>query len=187
MTGEPAAKMRDRGFNNELSKLHNEAAVRSLMRAIYSPDQLREQMTWFWYNHFNVFGHGHHLPGLVGDYEDRAIRPQALGRFRDLLGAVVTHPAMLFYLNNDKNTAGRINENFARELMELHTLGVDGGYSQADVQNLARVLTGLGVTFSAGREKGGGQADREGRRQFVLGVSEVFSGPTRHRHQAAAR
>src|SRR6202012_4262773 len=85
---------------------------------------------------------------MVGDYEDRAIRPRALGHFRDLLGAVVRHPAMLRYLDNDQNAAGHINENYARELMELHTLGVGGGYSQKDVEELARVLTGLGVNVT---------------------------------------
>src|SRR6185437_6368738 len=88
----------------------------------------------------------------IGAYENEAIRPHALGRFRDLLGATAHHPAMLFYLDNVQNSApgtkapnGRelgINENYARELMELHTLGVDGGYSQADVVALARILTG---------------------------------------------
>jgi uncharacterized protein (DUF1800 family) len=85
---------------------------------------------------------------VLGDYEARAIRPHALGRFRDLLSATVYHPAMLRYLDNEQNAVGHINENYARELMELHTLGVDGGYSQRDVQELARVLTGLGVNLS---------------------------------------
>jgi uncharacterized protein (DUF1800 family) len=107
-------------------------------------------MTWFWLNHFNVHLYKHNLRAMLGDYEESALRPNALGRFRDLLGAVALHPAMLRYLDNDQNAAGRINENFARELMELHTLGVDGGYSQKDVQELARVLTGLGVNMSAG-------------------------------------
>src|SRR2546422_7311634 len=82
---------------------------------------------------------------LVADYEERAIRPHALGRFRDLLGATARHPAMLIYLDNAQNAANRINENYARELMELHTLGVDGGYTQRDVQELARILTGFVV------------------------------------------
>jgi uncharacterized protein (DUF1800 family) len=107
-------------------------------------------MTWFWLNHFNVHLSKHNLRAMLGDYEDSALRPHALGRFRDLLGAVSYHPAMLRYLDNDQNAAGRINENFARELMELHTLGVDGGYTQKDVQELARVLTGLGVNMNSG-------------------------------------
>src|SRR5205807_4827061 len=71
----------------------------------------------------------------------------ALGRFRDLLGATARHPAMLIYLDNAQNAANRINENYARELMELHTLGVDGGYTQRDVQELARILTGFSVNI----------------------------------------
>src|SRR5205085_5135468 len=96
----------------------------------------------------------------VGAYEAEAIRPHALGRFRDLLGATAHHPAMLFYLDNAQNAAagskglnGReagINENYARELMELHTLGADGGYTQRDVEALAQVLTGWSLNFAGG-------------------------------------
>jgi uncharacterized protein (DUF1800 family) len=135
-------------YQQALSKVAREAASRSLLRALYSPSQLQEQMTWFWFNHFNVHQYKNNLRVMVGDYEDRALRPRALGRFRDLLIASATHPAMIRYLDNEQNAAGRINENYAREVMELHTLGVDGGYSQKDVQELARVLTGLGVNFS---------------------------------------
>ena len=135
-----------KAWQQDMRALQQEAAARFVLRAVYSPHQLREKMTWFWMNHFNVFGGKGSLRALVGDYEERAIRPHALGRFRDLLGATVRHPAMLRYLDNAQNAAGRINENYARELMELHTLGVDGGYSQQDVQELARVLTGVGVT-----------------------------------------
>jgi uncharacterized protein (DUF1800 family) len=126
-----------------------------LYRAIAAPNQLQEVMTAFWFNHFNIFA-GKGLDYLwVGAYEEEAIRPHVLGRFRDLLGATATHPAMLFYLDNWQNTApnspgarGRfagINENYARELMELHTLGVNGGYSQQDVIALAHILTGWGI------------------------------------------
>lgn len=103
-------------------------------------------MNWFWLNHFSVAQSKRNLRAMVGDYEETAIRPRALGKFRDLLAAVVYHPAMLRYLDNEQNGVGRLNENLARELMELHTLGVDGGYSQRDVQALARVLTGVGVS-----------------------------------------
>jgi uncharacterized protein (DUF1800 family) len=102
-------------------------------------------MVWFWLNHFSVFQGKGNLRWLVGDYEERAIRPHVFGHFKDLVMATLEHPAMLQYLDNNQNAAGHINENYARELMELHTLGVDGGYSQQDVQNLARVLTGVGV------------------------------------------
>jgi uncharacterized protein (DUF1800 family) len=138
-------KAAQQAYQQALTKVANEAAARSLLRDLYSPNQLREQMTWFWMNHFNVFLYKGNLRAMVGDFEDHAIRPHALGRFRDLLVATMRHPAMLRYLDNEQNAAGHINENYARELMELHTLGVDGGYSQKDVQELARVLTGLGV------------------------------------------
>ena len=138
-------------YQQELNRLQREAATRHLLRALYSPNQLQEEMSWFWLNHFSVHQGKANLRALLGDYEDSAIRPHALGKFRDLLGAVALHPAMLRYLDNEQNAANHINENFARELMELHTLGVDGGYSQRDVQELARVLTGAGVNLNPGK------------------------------------
>ena len=135
-------------YQQELNRLAREAASRHLLRALYSPRQLQEQMTWFWLNHFSVFQNKANLRAMVGDYEDNAIRPHALGRFRDLLGAAALHPAMLRYLDNEQNAVNRVNENLARELMELHTLGVDGPYTQKDVQELARVLTGAGVNLT---------------------------------------
>ena len=140
-------KAAQRAYQTEMNRLAREAASRHLLRALYSPHQVQEEMTWFWLNHFSVHQAKSNLRAMVGDYEDSAIRVHALGKFRDLLGAVVQHPAMLRYLDNEQNAAGRINENFARELMELHTLGVDAGYTQHDVQELARVLTGVGVNL----------------------------------------
>src|SRR5438552_942738 len=140
-------KAAQQAYQQELTRLGREAAARMLLRALYSPWQLREQMTWFWMNHFNVFQYKANLRVLVADYEERAIRPHALGRFRDLLGATARHPAMLIYLDNAQNAAKRMNENYACELMELHTLGVDGGYTQRDVQELARILTVFSVNF----------------------------------------
>ena len=141
-----AAKQAARNaWQQEMNRLAREAAQRHLLRAVYSPRQVQEQMTWFWLNHFSVFQGKGEIRAMLGDYEDSAIHPHALGRFRDLLGAVVRHPAMLQFLDNAQNASGRLNENYARELMELHTLGVDAGYTQRDVQELARVLTGVGV------------------------------------------
>jgi uncharacterized protein (DUF1800 family) len=140
-------KLAQQAYQQEMTRLAREASARMVLRAVYSTAQLREQMTWFWFNHFNVHQYKHNLRAIVGDYED-ALRTHALGRFRDLLGASALHPAMLRYLDNEANAANRINENYARELLELHTLGVDGGYAQTDVQELARVLTGLGVNLS---------------------------------------
>jgi uncharacterized protein (DUF1800 family) len=138
-----------KALNDEGNRLAYQAIRLQLLRAIYSPAQLREQMVWFWLNHFSVYQYKNDLRWLVGDYEERAIRPYALGRFRDLVLATLEHPAMLQYLDNSQNAVGHVNENYARELMELHTLGVDGGYSQQDVQQLARVLTGVGINAGA--------------------------------------
>jgi uncharacterized protein (DUF1800 family) len=131
-----------------------------LLRALESPRQLEEVMVDFWFNHFNVFQGKNILRVMTGHYEHYAIRPFAMGRFRDLLGATARHPAMLYYLdnalsvapgtftrgaNNGAGGARGLNENYARELMELHTLGVDGGYLQKDVTELARMLTGWSI------------------------------------------
>ena len=148
LKNDDAKKTAQQAYQQELNRLAREAASRHVLRALYSPGQLQEQMTWFWLNHFSVFQNKANLRAMVGDYEDTAIRPHALGRFRDLLGATALHPAMLRYLDNEQNAVNRVNENLARELMELHTLGVDGPYSQKDVQELARVLTGAGVNLS---------------------------------------
>ncbi|MBL8360029.1 MAG: DUF1800 domain-containing protein [Rubrivivax sp.] len=125
------------------------AAESRLLRALESPRQLEEAMVDFWFNHFNVFQGKNLMRVLVGHYEHFAIRPYAMGRFRDLLVATAHHPAMLYYLDNWQSVGPRpgggprgLNENYARELMELHTLGVDGGYTQQDVTELARMLTG---------------------------------------------
>ena len=146
---EGEAKLQARKARNALGERYAyEGMRRHILRAVYSPAQLKEQMDWFWLNHFSIFAGKGAIRWMAADYEERAIRPHALGHFRDLVMATLTHPAMLQYLDNAQNAAGHINENYARELMELHTLGVDAGYSQADVQELARVLTGVGVARS---------------------------------------
>lgn len=150
LTVDDEKKAAQQSYQQALNRLDKEAATRHLLRALYSPNQLQEQMNWFWLNHFSVAQSKRNLRAMVGDYEETAIRPHALGKFRDLLAAVVYHPAMLRYLDNEQNGIGHLNENLARELMELHTLGVDGGYSQRDVQELARVLTGVGVSLKPG-------------------------------------
>ncbi|WP_017324975.1 DUF1800 domain-containing protein [Synechococcus sp. PCC 7336] len=130
-----------------------------LLHSIASPRQLEAVLVDFWFNHFNVFccgtGGQFREKYWLMSYEGDAIRPHVLGRFRDMLGATAHHPAMLFYLDNWQNTAPNsfgasnrfsgINENYARELMELHTLGIEGGYQQEDVETLAQILTGWGV------------------------------------------
>ncbi len=144
----------------------------AVVRAVAAENQLREVMVDFWTNHFNVVLTKGADRYLLPAYIEKTIRPHAMGRFQDLLVAVAESPAMLFYLDNVRSVApgseppalrraarfGRtipdsvrsriptgINENYARELLELHTLGVDGGYSQDDVINTARILTGWGL------------------------------------------
>lgn len=140
-------KQQARKQQNDLAaRIVYETTKRHLMRALYSPAQLKEQMVWFWDNHFSVFQSKGNLRWTVSDYEEHAIRPYALGNFRDLLMATLKHPAMLVYLDNAQSAGGKINENYARELLELHTMGVNSGYTQQDVQELARILTGVGVS-----------------------------------------
>lgn len=122
-----------------------QARQAQLLRAVYAPDQLREQLVWFWLNHFSVYADKARVKWMAADYMENAIRPNATGKFADLVMATLESPAMLEYLDNAKNAKGKVNENYARELMELHTLGVHGGYSQQDVQQLALILTGAGL------------------------------------------
>jgi uncharacterized protein (DUF1800 family) len=188
------AQRRARAVVEELSE-------QKILRAAYSEKQLEEVMTDFWFNHFNVFAGKGATQIYLTEYEREAIRPHVLGKFRDLLEATATSPAMLFYLDNwqsaDPNAAttprpgpfrmrprgfrdpfGRrprqapqppampgtqtqnaqharrgLNENYGRELLELHTLGVDGGYTQQDVIAVARCFTGW--TIAAPRQGGG--------------------------------
>ena len=149
--------MKKRGLNPQ-QKLLQELQGQKLVRAVASERQLEEVMTDFWFNHFNVFWGKGADKQLTTAHEMTVIRPNVLGKFRDLLVATAKSPAMLFYLDNALSStpnpraqrpalakAGRqagINENYARELMELHTLGVDGGYTQKDVQEVARAFTG---------------------------------------------
>jgi uncharacterized protein (DUF1800 family) len=135
--------------------VNGELIEQKLYRAVYSNRQLEEVLVDFWMNHFNVFnGKG---PGrvLLTSFERDAVRPHVFGRFKDLLLATARHPAMLYYLDNWQSQVPRddfpvpagvrrpgLNENYGRELLELHTLGVDGGYTQADVIAVARAFSG---------------------------------------------
>ena len=145
LTDPEQKKAAQQAFQQAMNDRGRQAAARSILRALYAPDQLRERMVWFWFNHFNVHLYKANIRALIGDYEERAIRAFAMGRFRDLLSATLRHPAMLRYLDNADNAAGHINENYAREIMELHTMGVGSGYTQTDVEELARILTGVGI------------------------------------------
>jgi uncharacterized protein (DUF1800 family) len=133
-----------------------ELQAAKVVRAVTSERQLEEVMVDFWFNHFNVFAGKGDVRWYVSAYEREAIRPYAMGNFPDLVRATAYHPAMLFYLDNwlsarpdfivpvgpNRGRKGGLNENYARELMELHTLGVDGGYTQKDVTEVARAFTG---------------------------------------------
>ena len=163
-------KTADQVYQQSMSDLAKQAMTRSLLRDLYSPDQLKEQMTWFWFNHFNVHAQKANIRVLVAEYEDDTIRPHVLGRFRALLEATLRDPAMLQYLDNAQNASAKINENYAREIMELHTMGVGSGYTQKDVQELARILTGVTVdTRSEGpkvRPPHAGEVIRQGLFEF---------------------
>jgi uncharacterized protein (DUF1800 family) len=141
-----------------------ELAAARMERAVWSERQLQEILVDFWFNHFNVYAQKDAVRWMVAPYEREAIRPHVLGRFRDLVLATARHPAMLFYLDNWLSTRdgliaqagpnrGRrlgFNENYARELLELHTLGVDGGYTQQDVVEVARAFTGWSMDYPRG-------------------------------------
>ncbi len=142
-------------MNQRGNELAFQSGERRVLRSVYSKNQLQELLTWFWFNHFNVFQYKGYNNLLIPDYEEHAIRPHVLGKFRDLLLATLTHPAMLVYLDNAQNGAGSANENYAREIMELHTMGVNSGYTQSDVENLARILTGVGIDLSGNGCPGG--------------------------------
>jgi uncharacterized protein (DUF1800 family) len=190
------------GFSNQMFNYENihspqrivaELSMAKMTRAVYSERQLQEMMVDFWYNHFNVYASKGADRWLITEYERDAIRPHAMGKFRDLLGATAKTPAMLYFLDNwlsadpvawqklqqqtqerrelrggpfgrarfpqgvpaakgDPNTPNAkqkqergLNENYGRELMELHTLGVDGGYTQDDVINVAKAFTGWSI------------------------------------------
>lgn len=146
---------------DDAAKLQLRAALRTLYlddvsarlaAQIGTAVPFQERLVQFWSNHFTVSGTRPQLIGLLGAYEQAAIRPHIFGRFADLLRAATLHPVMLLYLDNAKSVGAHsrlgakrdkgLNENLARELMELHTLGVDGGYTQDDVRALANILTG---------------------------------------------
>jgi uncharacterized protein (DUF1800 family) len=158
-----------------------------LLRAIYSNRQLAEVLDDFWFNHFNIFLDKGADRYLVTEYERDVIRPHVLGKFKDLLEATAKSPAMLFYLDNwqsvgpnapqprgggAKKAQRGLNENYGRELLELHTLGVDGGYTQKDVTEVARCFTGWTINQP---QRGGGfsfnRRTHDAGEKVVLGVT----------------
>ena len=171
----PRADPQTRRAARQLQSVVAELQAAKVARAVASERQLGEVMVDFWENHFSVFAGKGQTRLYLTHYDRDVIRPHAFGKFRDLLGAVARSPAMLFYLDNWQSAAdsgrsvagargarrragafpGRrrprgINENYARELLELHTLGVDGGYAQKDVGEVARALTGWSIEPGAG-------------------------------------
>ncbi len=125
-----------------------------LVRSVHTANLLEEALADFWFNHFNVNINDGFVRYAIQSYERDAIRPNALGKFETLLKATAEHPAMLYYLDNYLSQAGRtvngvlvsgLNENYGREILELHTVGVDAGYTQADVYDAARAFTGWGI------------------------------------------
>jgi uncharacterized protein (DUF1800 family) len=166
---EVGGKLRAEGYRRSRD-VYVELGTDRMLRATYSERQLQEVMVDFWSNHFNVYAKKNFMQWYLPAYDRDVIRPHALGKFRDLLLATARSPAMLLYLDNFQNVSPQpgpmaarmrraaapkkasagINENYARELMELHTLGVDGGYTQQDVREVARAFTGWTIADSHG-------------------------------------
>jgi uncharacterized protein (DUF1800 family) len=226
-----AVYAKTRGYHPQREIL-DQLSAQKLVRAVYAENQLEEVMTDFWFNHFNVSWTNDRTRPYLLPFERDAIRPNALGRFRTLLGATAHQPAMLVYLDNAQSVAPGgarttfgdemetaqkmakpvsnikpaappkpqpakpqppkpqpgINENYARELMELHTLGVDGGYTQADVIEVARAFTGwtvmpvdpggiggLAQKMEKERKAGGGAFRRQG--EFLFRADQHDAGP----------
>jgi uncharacterized protein (DUF1800 family) len=180
----------DRDMRMEIKRRSRETARAvsgaRLQRAVRGLDPLREVMIDFWANHFAVDARTTFVGGLLPHYEHAVLEPHALGRFEDLLLAVARSPAMLVYLDNWRSTApherlsrarartrkrdrGGINENYARELLELHTLGVDAGYTQQDIVEVARILTGWGISRRDGGRFRFGERLHDSGSKLVLG------------------
>jgi uncharacterized protein (DUF1800 family) len=136
----------------------------AILRAVYSPNQLRERMVDFWSNHFNIYSGKADGAFFKGNQEELIIREHVLGDFGEMVRKMARSPAMLVYLDNNQNFKGHPNENYARELLELHTLGVEGGYTQKDIQEVARCLTGwtMETRFLGGLLKGNLQPKAKG-------------------------
>lgn len=190
--------MDDKGYKPE-QELFRQLYCQKVLRAAYSQNQLREVMTDFWFNHFNVSITKNDCAEFIPVYERDVIRPGALGKFGDLLKATAHSPAMLYYLDNFTSSgpidstkpmqkarkAQGLNENYARELMELHTLGVDGGYTQQDVTQAARVLTGwtvypMGLYGKAMEQRLNKVGDDKLERQGFVHEGDFFFAANRH-------
>ncbi|CUH07158.1 hypothetical protein JSE7799_00008 [Jannaschia seosinensis] len=179
----PFRRLRDR-----LNAEYHRDLARTLIRAAVTRDGMRERLHWFWADHFSVVDANGIRRRTITAYHEDAIRPHMTGRFADLLHAAVAHPAMLNFLDQDRSAGpnsprGRnggvgLNENLAREVLELHTLGIGAPYGQTDIRELAELLTGLGV------DRKGAFAFRprfvEPGAEVVLGRSYGGARPNRH-------
>jgi hypothetical protein len=163
------------GFPDNIASVAQQMASATQYRQIFSERQLFEVMVEFWSDHFNIHLLNGFGPVLKPEDDRNVIRAHALGNFRDLLGASASSPSMLFYLDNFLNVAAAPNENYARELMELHTLGVDGGYTENDVKEVARCFTGWSINFADGSFKYN-SADHDTGGKVVLGNSIAAGG-----------
>ena len=163
------------GFSRDMTQTANAWRVMACSDPTLE-NPLLARMTEFWFNHLNVFiGKGAVRP-FVGHYVVNVIRANALGKFEDLLLASARHPAMLLYLDQAQSNVRGINENYARELMELHTLGVDAGYTQNDVRELARILTGWTVGLQQGEGFRFAERLHEGGDKTLLGKRFASNG-----------
>ncbi|MEM7489710.1 MAG: DUF1800 domain-containing protein [Pseudomonadota bacterium] len=183
-----AARAVFRRRRRDLNVQYQRDLAATLARAAVAPTGIRERLAWFWADHFAVSDGNGPLRRSVAAYHDAALRPHLAGRFADLLRAAVTHPAMLAYLDQGRSVGpgsprGRargegLNENLAREVLELHTLGVGGPYGQDDVRELAELLTGLTMD-----RDGAARFDRdraEPGAEVVLGRRYGGARPNRH-------
>jgi uncharacterized protein (DUF1800 family) len=184
-----------REFRQFVQRNYQTQAARYLGQSIRSEQPFRERLVAFWSNHFAVSADKQPIGAIAAHYRDEAIRPRVTGNFRDLLMAAEKHPAMLLYLDNpqsigpnsllgrraNRNRNAGLNENLAREILELHTLGVDGGYTQDDVIEFARSLTGWSVGGVGGGDRmgamlrrltGSNQAEAAGEFTFRAAVHE---------------
>ncbi|MEJ0015394.1 MAG: DUF1800 domain-containing protein [Acetobacteraceae bacterium] len=183
-------------------------ALAQLGNALATPAPFRERLVWFWTNHFTVSLRRPQCAALMGAFVEEAIRPHVTGRFADMLLAVMRHPAMLLYLDNVRSVApdspvGRrdkrgLNENLARECLELHTVSPDAGYTQEDVTSFARILTGWSIdlradppgfrfrpfTHDPGDQVVMGQSFPAGEAGGVAALGFLAAHPATHRHLA---
>lgn len=168
-----------RQFDADMRADQTQQLALTLARGVAARDGLRERLTWFWADHFTTTGNRAAMRGSITAYVEEAIRPHVAGRFGDMLEAAILHPVMVLYLDQEQSVgpnsrAGRsqdrdLNENLARELLELHTLGVDGGYTQRDVREMAELLTGIGI--AQGRNLTFRPVNAEPGPETVLGTS----------------